>query len=65
MNVQKDEASNNNVIQVRKSDFEVFEALAMDLASNTNTNTNNSSCLSGSPPGNQLLKYMVKLYYVI
>lgn len=47
-----DETTNNNVIHVKKSDFEVFEALAMDLASNTaTTNANNSSCLSGSPPG--------------
>lgn len=52
---QKDESTNNNVIHVKKSDFEVFEALAMDLASNTTTNTNNnnntSSFISGSPPG--------------
>ena len=34
-NAKIDESSQNNVIQVKKSDFEVFEALAMDLASNT------------------------------
>ncbi|KAI1284900.1 5'-AMP-activated protein kinase subunit beta-1 [Halotydeus destructor] len=51
MNVQKDETTNNNVIHVKKADFEVFEALAMDLASNTKPNLNNSSNLSGSPPG--------------
>ncbi|RWS00711.1 5'-AMP-activated protein kinase subunit beta-1-like protein [Dinothrombium tinctorium] len=42
-----DELSKNNVIHVKKGDFEVFEALAMDLASNTN----NSTLISGSPPG--------------
>lgn len=48
----REETNKNNIIHVRKSDFEVFEALAMDLASNTaTTNANNSSCLSGSPPG--------------
>lgn len=40
------------MIHVKKSDFEVFEALAMDLASNTNHHTNNSSSfIHGSPPG--------------
>lgn len=57
-----DEEKVNNVLNVKKSDFEVFEALAMDLASNTtaqaasttgnnNANNNNSTALSGSPPG--------------
>lgn len=43
---------------MKKSDFEVFEALAMDLASNSNNskeqgnkNPNSSSFVSGSPPG--------------
>lgn len=57
---QLDEAMSNNVINVKKSDFEVFEALAMDLASNQQCNNNNnnnnntkstSTALSGSPPG--------------
>jgi 5'-AMP-activated protein kinase regulatory beta subunit len=49
---QKNESNHTNVIQVKKCDFEVFEALAMDLASNTSKcNANNSSQLSGSPPG--------------
>ena len=39
------------MIHVKKCDFEVFEALAMDLASNANQNSNNSSFVSGSPPG--------------
>ncbi|RWS26005.1 5'-AMP-activated protein kinase subunit beta-1-like protein [Leptotrombidium deliense] len=43
-----DEATMNNVIHVKKGDFEVFEALAMDLASNTNSN---NAFTSGSPPG--------------
>lgn len=53
----KDEATDNNVIHVKKSDFEVFEALAMDLASNSGkeeknkNNPNSSSFVSGSPPG--------------
>lgn len=55
-----DESKDNNVLHVKKSDFEVFEALANDLASNNNNNNNNntSNCtnqnpdiLSGSPPG--------------
>jgi hypothetical protein len=49
-NAKIDEISQNNVIQVKKSDFEVFEALAMDLASNTKSNENNSSN-NGSPRG--------------
>lgn len=44
-----DHSSSNNVIHVKKSDFEVFEALAMDLASNTSSS--NTSFNSGSPPG--------------
>ena len=55
---QKDETTDKNVIHVKKSDFEVFEALAMDLASNANNakdqgknNPNSSSFISGSPPG--------------
>jgi 5'-AMP-activated protein kinase regulatory beta subunit len=47
-NVAHDEQNQNNVIHVNKSDFEVFEALAMDLASNNNNNNTNAS---GSPPG--------------
>lgn len=54
-NLQVDADQSNNVLNVDKSDFEVFEALAMDLASNTNNNNNNanstSNALSGSPPG--------------
>lgn len=49
----------NNVLHVQESDFEVFEALAMDLASNNNNNNNSSSTnqpLSGSPPGISLIK---------
>ena len=45
-----DDDKQNNVINIKKGDFEVFEALAMDLASNNNTNNNNNSS-SGSPPG--------------
>ncbi|XP_053210658.1 5'-AMP-activated protein kinase subunit beta-1-like [Panonychus citri] len=45
-NATLDEEKTKNVINVKKSDFEVFEALAMDLAAN-----NNSNQLSGSPPG--------------
>lgn len=42
----------NNVINVKKSDFEVFEALAMDLATNQQCNNKSTStALSGSPPG--------------
>ena len=50
-NMAVDDDKQNNVINIKKSDFEVFEALAMDLASNNNTNNNNNSS-SGSPPGN-------------
>lgn len=48
-----DNEEDNNVLNVKKSDFEVFEALAMDLASNNNTTnaSNTSNALSGSPPG--------------
>jgi hypothetical protein len=46
-----DDKKKSNVIHVKKCDFEVFEALAMDLASNANQNTNNSSFVTGSPPG--------------
>lgn len=48
-----DDAESNNILDVKKTDFEVFEALAMDLATNTNTSSNNSTsnALSGSPPG--------------
>lgn len=49
---EKNETKNSNVIHVKKCDFEVFEALAMDLASNDkNQNANNTSFVSGSPPG--------------
>lgn len=48
-NAKIDESSKNNVINVKKSDFEVFEALAMDLASNTKSNEYNTS--NGSPKG--------------
>lgn len=47
-NATLDEERTKNVINVKKSDFEVFEALAMDLAANTNSN---QTQLSGSPPG--------------
>ena len=50
-----DDNQENNVLNVKQSDFEVFEALAMDLASNNNTTNNtsaNTNALSGSPPGN-------------
>ena len=59
-NAKVDDGQSNNVLNVEKSDFEVFEALAMDLASNNNNNNNNnntnnthstSNALSGSPPG--------------
>ena len=51
-NSPKNESNEKNIIHVKKSDFEVFEALAMDLASNTNHLTNNSSSfIHGSPPG--------------
>lgn len=43
-----DDTECNNVLNVKKADFEVFEALEMDLASNNNANVN---ALSGSPPG--------------
>lgn len=48
-----DNEEDNNVLNVKQSDFEVFEALAMDLASNNNTAnaSNTSNALSGSPPG--------------
>lgn len=56
-NVVVDREEESNVLNVQESDFEVFEALAMDLASNNNSNNNNNSAtttnnaLSGSPPG--------------
>ncbi|CAG2174269.1 unnamed protein product [Oppiella nova] len=50
-NVSVDEEKRNNVINIKKGDFEVFEALAMDLASNTNNTNNNNNSSSGSPPG--------------
>ena len=51
-NVDVDDDKRNNVINIKRSDFEVFEALAMDLASNTNNTNNNNNSTSGSPPGN-------------
>ena len=48
---QTDEKKKSNLIHVKKCDFEVFEALAMDLASNANQNANNTSFVTGSPPG--------------
>lgn len=49
---QMDDKKKSNVIHVNRCDFEVFEALAMDLASNANQNANNnSSFVTGSPPG--------------
>lgn len=51
---QTDDKKKSNVIHVNKCDFEVFEALAMDLASNANQNANNSSFVTGSPPGESL-----------
>ncbi|CAG2113254.1 unnamed protein product [Medioppia subpectinata] len=50
-NITVDEEKRNNVINIKKGDFEVFEALAMDLASNTNNTNNNNNSTSGSPPG--------------
>ena len=53
---EKNDTKNSNVIHVKKCDFEVFEALAMDLASNDkNQNANNTSFVSGSPPGECLV----------
>lgn len=49
-NANIDESSKNNIINVKKSDFEVFEALAMDLASNTKSNDYNNTN-NGSPKG--------------
>ncbi|XP_054154253.1 5'-AMP-activated protein kinase subunit beta-1-like isoform X1 [Oppia nitens] len=55
--ISVDEDKQNNVINIKKGDFEVFEALAMDLASNNNNannnynNNNNNNSSSGSPPG--------------
>lgn len=49
-NAKISESSKNNVISVKKSDFEVFEALAMDLASNTKSN-DYSNTNNGSPKG--------------
>lgn len=45
--VDNDLGTKNNVISVQKSDFEVFEALAVDSISTTS----GSSTVSGSPPG--------------
>jgi len=49
-NAKIDDNSKNNVISVKRSDFEVFEALACDLASNTKSNDYNSMN-NGSPKG--------------
>lgn len=49
-NAKIDESSKNNVINVKRSDFEVFEALACDLASNTKSNDYNNTN-NGSPKG--------------
>ncbi|XP_045171053.1 5'-AMP-activated protein kinase subunit beta-1-like isoform X8 [Mercenaria mercenaria] len=40
----------NNVVTVKKSDFEVFEALAIDSVNTTHKNKHSTE-LSGSPPG--------------
>lgn len=40
----------NNVVTVKKSDFEVFEALALDSVNTTNKNKHSTE-LSSSPPG--------------
>ncbi|CAG0883495.1 unnamed protein product [Darwinula stevensoni] len=45
--LENDMGTKNNVMTVRKTDFEVFEALAIDSVSSSNT----GSGLSGSPPG--------------
>ncbi|KPM08666.1 5'-AMP-activated protein kinase subunit beta-1-like protein [Sarcoptes scabiei] len=52
-NASLDESESNNVLNVQKSDFEVFDALAQDLASNNNNNSSNATttAVSGSPPG--------------
>lgn len=54
-NSAMDSDQKNNVLHVKQSDFDVLEALEMDLASNTlnnnNNNNSNNQQLSGSPPG--------------
>ncbi|XP_060571073.1 5'-AMP-activated protein kinase subunit beta-2-like isoform X8 [Ruditapes philippinarum] len=40
----------NNIVTVKKSDFEVFEALALDSV-NTSSKSKQTTELSGSPPG--------------
>lgn len=50
-NAKIDESTKNNIINVKRSDFEVFEALACDLASNTKSNDYNNF-KNGSPSGN-------------
>ncbi len=42
-NAPLDDNKAHNVMNVKKSDFEVFEALAMDLASNNTGNNNNGN----------------------
>ena len=48
-NCAMDSEQENNVLHVKQSDFDVLEALEMDLASNTMQNQ--QAMLSGSPPG--------------
>ncbi|XP_060571068.1 5'-AMP-activated protein kinase subunit beta-2-like isoform X3 [Ruditapes philippinarum] len=54
-NVNEPSTSNNlgtlnNIVTVKKSDFEVFEALALDSV-NTSSKSKQTTELSGSPPG--------------
>lgn len=53
-NAPLDDEKRKNIINVKKSDFEVFEALAMDLAAHSGSG--NLSQISGSPPG-MLMSY--------
>uniref|UniRef100_A0A1I8HWE1 5'-AMP-activated protein kinase subunit beta-1 n=1 Tax=Macrostomum lignano TaxID=282301 RepID=A0A1I8HWE1_9PLAT len=55
---QNNMGTSNNVLQVKSSDFEVFEALAMDIAESSQTKEHTQSEVSerlrnrsGSPPG--------------
>lgn len=48
--IDNDLGSKNNKVNVKASDFEVFEALAMDSGTPGQT-ANDSGSLSGSPPG--------------
>ncbi|XP_045171012.1 5'-AMP-activated protein kinase subunit beta-1-like isoform X2 [Mercenaria mercenaria] len=41
----------NNIVTVKKSDFEVFEALALDSVNTSSSKSKPTTELSGSPPG--------------